>query len=112
MIESLLHRQVEKCPDKVRFTGRILFLDEDAATVRAQLEGKDIDPAQMPPLRNDISTDEITPAYICYHFHEKIGEFVYIGLKCGEEFPIKQGDVKRGGFAVSVSAKRRGKGSS
>ncbi|MEN3335486.1 MAG: 3-benzylmalate isomerase [Blastocatellia bacterium] len=112
MIESLLHRQVEKRPDRVQLEGRILFLAEDAAIVRSQLEGNDLDPSQIPPLRNDISTDEITPAYICYHFDEKIGEFVYIGLKCGDEFPIKQGDVKRGGFAVSVSGKRRGKGSS
>ena len=112
MIESLLHRQVAKRPDRVQLEGRILFLAEDAAIVRAQLEGNDLDPSQIPPLRNDISTDEITPAYICYHFDEKIGEFVYIGLKCGDEFPIKQGDVKRGGFAVSVSGKRRGKGSS
>ncbi|HKQ03660.1 MAG TPA: aconitase family protein [Blastocatellia bacterium] len=112
MIQSLLNRKVEKRPDRVRLEGRILFLAEDAATVRAQLEGTDLDPSQIPPLRNDISTDEITPAYICYHFDERLGEFVYLGLKCGDEFPIKQGDVKRGGFVVSVSGKRRGKGSS
>lgn len=112
MIESLLHRQVEKRPDRVQLAGRVLFLTEDAAAVRSQLDGNDLDPRDIPPLRNDISTDEITPAYICYHFDEKIGEFVYIGLKCGDEFPIKAGDVKRGGFTVSVSGKRRGKGSS
>jgi len=112
MIESLLHREVEKRPANVQLKGRILLLAEDAALVRSQLEGHDLDINQIPPLRNDISTDEITPAYICYHFDEKIGEFVYIGLKCGDEFPIKQGDVKRGGFIVSVSGKRRGKGSS
>src|SRR5437763_1319951 len=112
MIKSLLDRTVEKCPDKVQLQGRILFLAEDAAIVRAQLEGHDLDPGNIPPLRNDISTDEITPAYICYHFDEKIGEFVYLGLKCGDEFPIKAGDVKRGNFTVSVSGKRRGKGSS
>src|SRR5436853_2455416 len=112
MIESLLHRQVEKRPDRVQLEGRTLFLAEDAAVVRAQLDGNDLDPNAIPPLRNDISTDEITPAYICYHFDERLGEFVYLGLKCGDEFPIKQGDVKRGGFVVSVSGKRRGKGSS
>src|SRR5215471_10753887 len=112
MIESLLHRQVEKRPMLVELKGRILFLAEDPALVRSQLEGADLDPGQIPPLRHDISTDEITPAYICYHFDEKLGEFVYLGLKCGDEFPIKAGDVKRGGFAVSVSGKRRGKGSS
>ncbi len=112
MIESLLRRKIVKRPSKVQLKGRILFLAEDAVTVRAQLDGKDLDVENIPPLRNDISTDEITPAYICYHFDEKLGEFVYIGLKCGDEFPIKRNDVKNGGFVVSVSGKRRGKGSS
>jgi len=112
MIESLLNRKVEKRPSQVQLKGRVLFLAEEPSLVRAQLDGKDLDITTIPPLRNDISTDEITPAYICYHFDETLGEFVYIGLKCGDEFPIKRGDVKSGGFVVSVSGKRRGKGSS
>ncbi len=112
MIESLLARKVEKRPIKVRFPGRILFLTEDAQLVRAQLAGDNLDVKNIPALRNDISTDEITPAYICYHFDNTLGEFVYLGLKCGTEFPIKRNDVKNGGFAVAVSGKRRGKGSS
>jgi 3-isopropylmalate/(R)-2-methylmalate dehydratase large subunit len=112
MIESLLRRKLEKRPPTVRFDGRILFLAEEPALVKAQLAGKDLDTNSIPNLRDDISTDEITPAYICYHFDETLGEFVYLGLKCGDEFPIKRGDVKNGGFAVSVSGKRRGKGSS
>ncbi|HKP85952.1 MAG TPA: 3-isopropylmalate dehydratase, partial [Blastocatellia bacterium] len=112
MIESLLHRRVEKRPSEVRLKGRILFLAEDPALVRSQIEGNDLDTTSIPALRNDISTDEITPAYICYYFDETLGEFVYLGLKCGEEFPIKRNDVKNGGFVVSVSGKRRGKGSS
>src|SRR4030088_2607870 len=112
MIDSLLNRKVEKRPSQVQLKGRILFLAEDPGLVRAQLEGDDLDITNIPPLRSDISTDEITPAYICYHFDETLGEFVYIGLKCGDEFPIKRNDVKKGGFVVSVSGKRRGKGSS
>src|SRR6185295_9970346 len=112
MIESLLGRKLEKRPAQVQLAGRILFLAEDPAQVRTQLQGKDLDIDNIPSLRSDISTDEITPAYICYHFDETLGEFVYIGLKCGDEFPIKRGDVKKGGFVVSVSGKRRGKGSS
>jgi 3-isopropylmalate/(R)-2-methylmalate dehydratase large subunit len=112
MIESLLTRKVEKRPSKVQLNGRVLFLAEDAEVVRSQLSGNDIEPHRIPSLRNDISTDEITPAYICYHFDEQLGEFVYIGLKCGDEFPIKRNDVKNGGFVCSVSGTRRGKGSS
>jgi 3-isopropylmalate/(R)-2-methylmalate dehydratase large subunit len=112
MIKSLLNRQVEKRPSKVSFKGRILFLAEDPALITTQIEGNDLDPTSVPALRNDISTDEMTPAYICYYFDETLGEFIYIGLKCGEQFPIKRNDVKNGGFIVSVSGKRRGKGSS
>src|SRR5499427_8923536 len=112
MIEGLLKRQVEKRPTKVRLNGRTLFLAEDPNLVRSQLEGHDLDPGGIPVLRDNISTDEMTPAYICYHFDETLGEFIYLGLKCGDEFPIKRGDVKRCGFVASVAGKRRGKGSS
>jgi 3-isopropylmalate/(R)-2-methylmalate dehydratase large subunit len=112
MIESLLKRKVEKRPSQVQLEGRILFLAEDPALVRSQLDGNDLDPENIPALRNDISTDEMTPAYICYYFDETLGEFIYIGLKCGDQFPVKRNDVKNGRFILSVSGKRRGKGSS
>src|SRR6266566_5620543 len=96
----------------VRLNGRILYLTEDPAFVRTQLAGND--PLWTPEvkLRDDISTDEITPAYICYYYDETLGDFPYLGLKCGEEFPITRGSVKGGRFVASVSGKRRGKGSS
>src|SRR5262249_22832587 len=43
---------------------------------------------------------------------DTLGEFPYLGLKAGDEFPLVRGSVKRGGFVASVSGKRRGKGSS
>jgi len=81
------------------------------------LAGEDLpwdtkNPANNPKLRDDISTDEITPAHICFFFDETLGEFPYTGLKCGNETPIQRGDVKKGGFVAAVSGKRRGKGSS
>jgi 3-isopropylmalate/(R)-2-methylmalate dehydratase large subunit len=69
-------------------------------------------PANNPKLRDDISTDEITPAHYCFYFDETLGEIPYLGLKCGNVTPIGRGDVKRGGFVCAVSGKRRGKGSS
>ena len=112
MLESLKSRPTPKLPDQVKFEGRILFLTQDPALLAAQLQGRDLEWNPSIPLRNDISTDEITPAYICYYFDETLGQFPYLGLKAGEEFPIGRGAVKGGGFAVSVSGKRRGKGSS
>jgi 3-isopropylmalate/(R)-2-methylmalate dehydratase large subunit len=113
----LLERKIEKRPDRVRLKGRILFLTEDPELIKRQLAGEDLpwdtaNPQNNPKLRDDISTDEITPAHICFYFDETLGEFPYTGLKCGSELPIKPGEVKRGGFVCAVSGKRRGKGSS
>jgi 3-isopropylmalate/(R)-2-methylmalate dehydratase large subunit len=114
---SLLTRSIEKRPDTCKFEGRILFLTEDPELIRRQLAGEDLpwdtkNPQNNPKLRDDISTDEITPAHICFFFDEKLGEWPYTGLKCGNEVPIKRGDIKKGGFVAAVSGKRRGKGSS
>ena len=101
----------------MRLSGRILFLTEDPELIKRQLAGEDLPwdtnhPENNPKLRDDISTDEITPAHICFFFDQTLGEFPYTGLKCGDQVPIQRGDVKRGGFVAAVSGKRRGKGSS
>ena len=116
-MDALLNRNVEKRPSTVRLQGRILFLTEDPELIKKQLGGEDLpwdthNPENNPKLRDDISTDEITPAHICFFFDETLGEFPYTGLKAGNEVPIQRGDVKRGGFVAAVSGKRRGKGSS
>jgi 3-isopropylmalate/(R)-2-methylmalate dehydratase large subunit len=117
VIDSLLDRKIEKRPDKVRLHGRILFLTEDPELIKRQLAGEDLpwdtkNPANNPKLRDDISTDEITPAHYCFYFDETLGEIPYLGLKCGDMLPIGRSDVKKGGFVCAVSGKRRGKGSS
>ena len=117
MITSLLDRKIDKRPDKVRLQGRILFLTEDPQLIKRQLAGEDLswdnkNPANNPKLRDDISTDEITPAHYCFYFDETLGEIPYLGLKCGDVLPIGRSAVKKGGFVCAVSGKRRGKGSS
>lgn len=102
---------------------RILYLTEDAALLREQLGGRDLDwnpndPGQK--LRDDLSTDEMTPGWVCFHHDEKLGSFVYLGLTCRERGvgalanvqPVGEGAVRAGGFAASVAGRRRGKGSS
>ena len=116
-MQALLDRKIEKRRPTVRLTGRILFLTEDPDLIKRQLAGEDLpwdtkNPQNNPKLRDDISTDEITPAHICFFFDATLGEFPYTGLKCGSELPIQRGDVKLGGFVAAVSGKRRGKGSS
>ncbi|MDE2985318.1 MAG: 3-isopropylmalate dehydratase, partial [Gemmatimonadota bacterium] len=100
--------------------GRVLFLADDAELIRRQLhEGADLEltPDLEAKLRDQISTDEITPAYICFFYDETLGEFPYLGLEVAgakgkAEAPIERGTVKAGGFVCSVAGKRRGKGSS
>ena len=121
MIEDLLNRQIKKRPTTLKFEGRILYLLDDAELVRGQLyEGTDI---QRPHdyrglLRHQISTDEITPAYICFFYDETLGDFPYLGLRTTNqttkktEYPVKRNAVRNGGFICSVAGRRRGKGSS
>jgi 3-benzylmalate isomerase len=121
MNDDLLNRPTPKRDTQLRFDGRILYLLDDAEAMHRQLEGgEDLELSDdiKARLRDQISTDEITPAYICYFFDETLGEFPYLGLRStnlvtGEkESPITRGSVLDGGFVCSVAGKRRGKGSS
>ena len=112
MSNVLKERPVAKRDAVVHLTGRILFLTEDPELLTRQLGGENLGSRPDVKLRDDISTDEITPASICFYFDETLGEFPFTGLKAGSQFPIGRGDVKRGGFVAAVSGKRRGKGSS
>jgi 3-benzylmalate isomerase len=105
-------RKVQRRSERVDVGGRVLHLVDDAGAMRRQLDGEALDERALPPLRHDISTDEITPARICYHFDDKLGEFPYTGMVAGGEVPVGEGAVRRGGFVASVAGRRRGKGSS
>src|SRR5229473_4334067 len=107
--------------DQVKFTGRILFLTEDISLIRQQLEATgdeaktlEDDLAQRLmsddlPLMNNISTDEITPGWVCFYYDETLGQYVYVALREGA---VKKDEVKNGGFAVVVSGQSKGCGSS
>src|SRR4029077_16818269 len=61
------------------------------------------------PLMNNISTDEITPGWVCFYYDETLGQYVYVGMREGA---VKKDEVKNGGFAVVVSGLSKGCGSS
>jgi len=105
-------RRMESTEDGVRFGGRILYLSRDPACVRAQIEGRDLDAASAMPLRDDISTDEITPVTVMLCYDERLGRYPYVGFEAGGERPIGPDAVRRGGFEVTVAGRRYGKGSS
>src|ERR687883_358089 len=102
--------QTTKRPDRVKFDGRVLFLTEDTQLIRRQLEaGEDLPYDPDLPLMNNISTDEITPGWVCFYYDETLGEYVYVGMREGA---VRKDEVKRGGFAVVVSGLSKGCGSS
>lgn len=102
--------KVNKRPARIKFNGRTLFLTDDTSLIRRQLEGGEdfsFDPGR--PLMNNISTDEITPGWVCFYYDETLGQYVYVGMREGA---VKKDEVKNGGFAVVVSGLSKGCGSS
>ncbi len=96
----------------VDLPGRILFLSATPDVIERQMSGADVDLSNAGPLRDDISTDEITPIRVMTHFDDELGRYPYVGFKSGDRFPIGTDAVKDGGFSVVVAGKRFGKGSS
>jgi len=89
----------------VTFEGRVLFLTEDAGLLWDQLAGKKTlassevlaEGAPLPLLSN-ISTDELTPGWVCYYYDETLARYCLVGLRGG--------GVER--EASSSAASRRG----
>ncbi|RTZ47893.1 3-isopropylmalate dehydratase [Candidimonas sp. SYP-B2681] len=98
--------------DQAIVFGKILYLCNDPEQIRRQLQGIQFDHASAASLRDDVSTDEITPVSILSHYDQKLGQFVYTGLKVAGEFPIERHSVAQSAFQVVVGGQRYGKGSS
>ncbi|WP_434136907.1 hypothetical protein JQR88_25410 (plasmid) [Pseudomonas luteola] len=96
----------------ISFGGRILFLSCSKDAIRAQLENQDLTLAEALPLRDNISTDEITPVTVMMTYDQRLGRFPYVGFKTEDVLPIGENAIKHGGFEITVAGKRYGKGSS
>jgi len=66
--------------DPVKLEGRVLYLTDDVAWVRRQLAGETLQWPVEQALRAAISTDEITPGWVCFHYDETLGRYCLIGL--------------------------------
>ncbi len=93
----------------VKITGKILYLTEDAELLKKQLRGEDVavDP-EKDALIGNISTDELTPGWVCYYYDETLARYCLVGLRGGE---VKKDAIKNGGFGVIVSGSSKGCGS-
>ncbi|MEM5345212.1 aconitase family protein [Paraburkholderia azotifigens] len=96
----------------LKFDGPILFLSEDANLIDAQLGGRRLTLAEAGKLRDEVSTDEITPVPKMTYYDDRLGSYPYTGFKAGGRFPISKDVIRAGGFSVCVAGKRYGKGSS
>ena len=111
----------DRRPEHIKFSGRILFLTDDTALIRQQLEASGDAATALEaelaarllkgdlPLMSNISTDEITPGWVCFYYDETLGQYVYVGMR---ESAVKKDEVKNGRFAVVVSGLSKGCGSS
>lgn len=96
----------------IKFKGRILFLSDDPDKIARQFAGTDFITDEARPLRDDISTDEITPIPSLVHYDQEIANHAHIGFETAGQQPISVGAISGGGFSVIVGGKRYGKGSS
>src|SRR5436853_5281226 len=113
-------QRIAKRVEHLRFIGRILFWTEDTSLVRRQLEVAGAEAKALEdelaqrlmnddlPLMDNISTDEITPGWVCFYYDETLSQYVYVGMRDGA---VKKDEVKQGGFAVVVSGLSKGCGS-
>ncbi|MBB4225947.1 aconitase family protein [Variovorax guangxiensis] len=94
------------------FAPNPLFLSCSAKVLTRNLRGKRVVLAEARPLRDDISTDEITPLPILTHYDDKLGRYPYTGFRAGGATPIGIDAIRAQGIEVVVAGKRYGKGSS
>ena len=112
---------IQRRPDHIKFSGRILFLTENTSLIRTQLEATPAESATLEvelverlknddlPLMSNISTDEITPGWVCFYYDETLGHYVYVGMREGS---VQKDEIRNGNFAVVVSGLSKGCGSS
>jgi 3-isopropylmalate/(R)-2-methylmalate dehydratase large subunit len=96
-------------PRSIRIHGKILYVTEDPSLIAAQLSGATLTYDPDRPLVSNISTDEITPGWVCYYYDETLARYCLVGLRGGV---IATDAVKSGGFGVIVSGSSKGCGSS
>jgi 3-isopropylmalate/(R)-2-methylmalate dehydratase large subunit len=99
----------EKRDPMVKIDGRALYLSEDADQLVAQLKGDVLTHDPDRKLIDNISTDEITPGWVCFWYDETLGDYSLIGLRGGH---VPKDGLKDSGAKIIVSGLSKGCGSS
>src|SRR5438309_4004658 len=95
---------------------RILFLTKDPGLIRKQLRGEldlRMDDVRVEDLLDDINTDAMTPAWVCFDYDPHIiAKNAYAGLIVNGERLFPPDALRNGNFEVIVSGYLKGVGSS
>jgi len=98
--------------EPIRLDGPILALTTDPGLITAQLAGTaPLAPAELirQPLLDNVSTDEIIPAWCCYWYDGRLGDYAYLGLRHAAP---AEGQVRSLAPRAIVSGHAKGCGSS
>ena len=99
--------------DSLHFASCVLLLAQRSEVVRACLAGQAPALADAGLLRDDVSTDEITPLPVMVHFDATLGRYPYTGFTAADgQRPVGVDAVRQAGIEVVVAGARYGKGSS
>lgn len=98
-----------KRPSKIRFSSRVLYLTENTDELAKQLAGEVLTYQENCKLIDNISTDEITPGWVCFWYDETLGDYCLVGLRSGI---IQKNSIKNCKASVIVSGLSKGCGSS
>lgn len=96
-------------PASIRFQGKVLYLTEDTQVLQQQLQGETLTYDAQRKLVDNISTDEITPGWVCYYYDQTLADYSLVGLR-GNTF--QRNTLKNSGASVLVSGLSKGCGSS
>ena len=99
-------------PHRLAIQGRLLFLSNDPHRITEQLAGRALTLEEAGALRDNVSTDEITPVPAMTIWDERLGRIPYTGFKAGDRLPIGRDAIRNAGIEVVVAGARYGKGSS
>ena len=96
--------------DAITLQGRVLYLTDDVAFIRRQLDGETLQWPVPHALRAAISTVEITPGWVCFHYDETLGRYCLVGLAGGVKDGKRALAVAPGGGLTAHHAQHAGTG--
>src|SRR5256885_1041656 len=94
----------------VKFKNRVLYLTNDTAVLDDELHKRvTLKHDANRKLVDNISTDELTPGWVCFWYDETLGDYCLVGLRGGV---VKKDSIKNAKASVIVSGLSKGCGSS